>query len=78
MGTHIGGLRFSRGWSKVYGVSGNRRLRCVLRMLRERNVKRDIKLKLVRNVLDVVKDGLVVLEELPKLFQDRVIEKTRY
>jgi len=46
-------------------------------MLRERNVKRDIKLKLVRNVLDVVKDGLVVLEKLPKRFQDRVIEKNK-
>ena len=58
-------------------VNGNRRLRCALRVLRERNVKRDIKLKLVRNVLDVVKDGLAVLEKLPKRFQDRVIEKNK-
>jgi len=58
-------------------VNGNRRLRCALRVLRERNVKRDIKLKLVRKVLDVVKDGLAVLEKLPKRFQDRVIEKNK-
>ena len=67
--------KIQQRWSEAYGVSGNRRLRCALRMLRERNVKRDIKLKLVRKVLDVVKDGLAVLEKLPKRFQDRVIEK---
>jgi len=40
-------------------------------------VKRDAKHKLVRRILDIVKDGLVVLEKLPKRFQDRVIEKSK-
>jgi len=69
--------RIQQRWSKAYGVNGNRRVRHVLRKLRERNVKRDIKLKLVRRVLDIVKDGLIVLEKLPKRFQDRVIEKNK-
>jgi|GEM_PF-111050 len=69
--------KIQQRWSKTYGVNGNRRIRYALRKLRERNVKRDIKLKLVRKVLDVVKDGLAVLEKLPKRFQDRVIEKNK-
>jgi len=69
--------RIQQKWSKVYGVKGNRRLKKVLRKLRERNVKRDIKFKLVKEIINVVKDGMVVLEKLPKRFQDRVIERKR-
>jgi putative transposase len=69
--------RIQQRWSKTYGVDGNRRVRYALRKLRERNVKRDAKHKLVRRILDIVKDGLVVLEKLPKRFQDRVIEKSK-
>ena len=34
-------------------------------------MKRDIKFKLVKEIINVVKDGIVVLEKLPKRFQDR-------
>jgi len=64
-------------WSRAYGVGDNRRLKYALKKLREKNVKRDVKLKLVKKVLSIVGDGTVVLEKLPKRFQDRVIEKTK-
>ena len=69
--------KIQQRWSKVLGVKGNRRLRTALRKLRERNVKRDIKHKLTRIVVDIVKNGVVVLEKLPKRFQDKVLEKSR-
>ena len=62
-------------WSKRFGVKGNRRLKVSLRKLRERDVKRDVRLKLAKKIAETVKDGIVVLERLPKRFQDRVIEK---
>jgi len=69
--------RIQQRWSKVYGVNGNKRLKYALKKLREGNIKRDVKLKLVKKVLDIVGDGTVVLERLPKGFQDRVIEKSK-
>ncbi len=67
--------RIQQKWSRVYGVKGNRRLRVALKKLRERNVKRDIKLKLAKTITDILEDGIVVLEKLPKRFQDKVIER---
>jgi len=67
--------RIQQRWSKEYGVNGNRRLKVALRKLREKNVKVDIKRKLVKMIVDTVKDGVVVLEKLPKRFQDKVLEK---
>ena len=67
--------KIQQRWSRVYGVKGNRRLRMALRKLREKNVKRDIKHKLARIITNIVRDGIVVLEKLPKGFQDEVIEK---
>ena len=69
--------RVQQRWGKVYGVKGNRRLKNALKKLREKNVKRDIKLKLVKRIINVVKDGIVVLEKLPKRFQDKVLERSR-
>ncbi len=69
--------RTQQRWSKVYGVKDNRRLKVALRKLRERNVKQDIKLKLAKITTSIVGDGIVVLEELPKKFQDKVIEKNK-
>ncbi len=69
--------RIQQRWSKVYGVKDNRRLKVALKKLRERNVKRDVKLKLVKGIINMVKDGVVVLEELPKRFQDKVIERKK-
>ena len=69
--------RIQQKWSRVYGVKGNRRLRVALKKLRERNVKRDIKLKLAKAVTYIVKDGIVVLEKLPKRLQDKVIERNK-
>ncbi len=69
--------KIQKRWSKVHGVNGNRRLKYALKKLRERNIKRDVKLKLVRKVLGIVGDGIVVLEKLSKRFQDRIIEKTK-
>ncbi len=69
--------RIQRKWSRVFGVKDNRRLKIALMKLRERNVKKGIKQKLARIVIDIVKDGVVVLEKLPKRFQDKVIEKNR-
>jgi len=62
-------------WSRECGVNGNRRLKVALRKLREKNVKVDIKRKLAKTIVDIVKDGVVVLEKLPKRFQDKVLEK---
>ena len=70
--------RIQQRWSKVYGVKGNRRLKVALKKLRERNVKRDIKLKLAKTVTDIIKDGIVVLEKPPKRFQDKVIERSKW
>ncbi len=67
--------RIQQRWSNRFGVKGSRRLRVALRKLRERNVKRDIKLKLVKIITNIVKDSVIVLEKLPKRFQDKVIEK---
>ena len=69
--------RIQQKWSKLFGVKDNRRLRVSLRKLKERNIKRDIRLKLARKIIEIVKDGTVVLEKLPKRFQDNVIEKNR-
>ena len=69
--------KIQRRWSKELGVKDNRRLRTALKKLRERNVKRDIKLKLVKAITNIVKDGIAVLEKLPKRFQDKVIERDR-
>ena len=69
--------RIQQKWSKRLGVKDNRRLKIALRKLRERNVKRDIKQKLARLITDILKDGVVVLEKLPKRFQDKVLEKSR-
>jgi len=69
--------KIQQKWSKAYGVKGNKRLNIALKKLREKNVKKDVKLKLAKKVLDLVKDGLVVLEKLPKRFQDRVIGKDK-
>jgi len=60
--------KIQQRWSKEFGVKDNRRLRVALRKLRERNVKRDIKLKLAKTITDIIKDGIVVLEKLPKGF----------
>ncbi len=70
--------RIQQKWSRVYGVKGNRRLRVALRKLRERNVKRDIKLKLAKTITDIIKDGIVVLEKLPKRFQDKALERSKW
>ena len=70
-------IRIQRKWSKELGVKGNRRLKVALKKLRERNVKRDIKLKLAKAVTYIVKDGIVVLEKLPKRLQDKVIERNK-
>jgi len=64
-------------WSSVLGVKGNRRLKVALEKLRERSVKKDIKYKLAKKVVGIVEDGLVVLERLPKKFQDKVIERNK-
>ena len=70
--------RVQQKWSRVYGVKGNRRLKVALKKLRERNVKRDIKLKLAKTITDIIKDGIVVLEKFPKRFQDKVVEKSKW
>ena len=67
--------RIQQRWSKKFGVKGNRRLRAALKKLRERNVKKDIKLKLAKAITAITKDGVVILEELPKRFQDKIIER---
>ena len=64
-------------WSRLYGVKGNRRLVSSLKKLREKWVKRDVKLKLAKVVAEIVRDGVVVLEKLPKGFQDKVLERGR-
>jgi len=64
-----------RRWSERYGVVNNRRLKASLRKLRERRVKADLKRKLVKTIIEIVEGGVVVLEDLPQGFQDRVIEK---
>ncbi len=69
--------RIQQKWSKLFGAKDNRRLKIALRKLRERNVKRDIKQKLARLITDILKDGVVVLEKLPKKFQDKVLEESR-
>lgn len=69
--------KIQQRWSNVLGVKCNRRLKTALRKLREKNVKRDIKQKLARIVTDIVSDGVVILEKLPKRFQDKVLEKGR-
>jgi len=69
--------RIQQKWSKLFGVKDNRRLRASLRKLKERNLKRDIRFKLARKIIKIVKDGTVVLEKLPKRFQDKVIEKDK-
>ncbi|HDN75866.1 MAG TPA: hypothetical protein ENG05_01915 [Acidilobales archaeon] len=60
--------KIQQKWSKLFGVKDNRRLKIALRKLRERNVKRDIKQKRARLITDILKDGVVVLEKLPKRF----------
>lgn len=62
-------------WSKTYGVVGNRRLKVSLWKLRERNVKTDVKRKIAKTIVKIVKDGVVILEDLPKKFQDEVIKR---
>ncbi|MEM0035414.1 MAG: hypothetical protein QXJ03_04805 [Desulfurococcus sp.] len=52
-------------WSSLYGVNENRRLKAALRKLRERNTKKDLRYKVVKAVVEMVKDGVVVLEKLP-------------
>jgi len=69
--------KIQQKWSRIYGVKGNRRLKIALRKLREKNIKRDIKQKLARIITNTVKDGVVVLEKLPKRFQDKVLERNR-
>ena len=69
--------RIQQKWSKVLGVKGNRRLKIAFRKLNEKNVKRDIKQKLAKIVTDIVRDGVVVLEKLPKRFQDKVIKRNK-
>ena len=69
--------RIQQKWSKLFGAKDNRRLRVSLRKLKERNIKRDIRFKLARKIIEIVKDGTVVLEKLPKRFQDKVIEKNK-
>ena len=68
--------RIQQRWSRFYGVKGSRRLKSALKRLRERNVKRDIKLKLAKIVASIVRDGVVVFERLPRRFQDIVIERS--
>jgi len=63
-------------WSERYGVANNRRLKASLRKLRERYVKTDLKRKLVKTIIEIVKNGVVALEDLPKEFQDKVIMKS--
>lgn len=46
--------RIKQRWSKRFGVKGNRRLKVALMKLREKNVKRDIKLKLLSISLRMV------------------------
>jgi len=70
-------MRIQRRWCGVLGVRNNRRLKVALRKLRERNVKKEIKLKLVRAVVNVVCDGVVVLERLSKDFLGKVIERNK-
>ncbi len=70
--------RIQQRWSRQYGVRGNRRLRVALRKLGEGNVKMDIKLKLVGMVAGIVRGSIVVLERLPKRFQDRIVEKRNH
>jgi len=62
-------------WSEKYGATYNRRLRVSLKKLRERHVKTDLKRKLVKTVVETVKGGVVVLEDLPENFQDKIIDK---
>ncbi len=67
--------RIQERWSKRFGVKDNRRLRVALRKLRERSIKRAIKLKLARIIINIIRGDIVVLEELPKRFQDKVVER---
>jgi len=69
--------KIQQKWSKLFGVKDNRRLRESLRKLKERDIKRDIRLKLAREIIKIVKDGTVILEKLPKRFQDMVIVKNK-
>lgn len=62
-------------WSSVLGVKSNRRLKTALKKLRERNVKKDIKYKLAKKVVGIVGDGLVVLEKLPRRFQEKAVRR---
>ena len=47
-----------------------------MKKLRKGNAKKDIKLKLAKAITTIAKDGIVVLEKLPKRFQDKIIERS--
>ena len=49
------------GWEKVIGILH----------------RRPCTLDLARAIVNIVKDGMVVLEKLPKRFQDRVVERSK-
>uniref|UniRef100_A0A7J3KF26 Uncharacterized protein n=1 Tax=Staphylothermus marinus TaxID=2280 RepID=A0A7J3KF26_STAMA len=57
--------------------NNTRSLRIVFRKLRGKNVKRDLRSKVASFVVKVasVENAVVVLEKLPKRFQDRALEK---
>ncbi len=69
--------RIQQRWSKRFDAKGNRRLKVALMKLREKNVKQDIKLKLVKIIADITNDGIVVLEKLSKRLQDKIIKRNK-
>ncbi len=70
--------RIQQKWSQQYGVKVNRRLRVALRKFREKNVKKNAKLRLAKIIIDIIKDDIAVLENLPKKFQDKAIERSNH
>ena len=52
-----------------------KRLKVALKKPKEKNVKHNIKLKFSKRVVKMARDGVIVLEKLPRRFQDKVIEK---
>ncbi len=68
--------RIQQKWSKRYGVKSNRRFEVALRKLRERNVKKEIKLRLAKTVIDIANDGVVVLEIYQRIFKIKLQKET--
>ncbi|MBE9391245.1 hypothetical protein IOK49_04045 [Fervidicoccus fontis] len=56
-------------WSSLYGVNGGRRLRAALRKLREGGVKKDLKHKTVKVVVEISFKKVSIREVFPYLLR---------